>query len=304
MRKNIFYTIWLLAIGLVSHIASANTYTLSNPQDTLIGEVQYISAVNDSIFDVVKRYDIGYEQIKNANPAIDPTHRFTAEQILKLPTAHILPPLPHQGIVINLSEMRLYYFPKGGDLVKTYPVGIGKVGKTIPLTHTYVARKLLNPTWVPTKDIRQYNREQGIILPASIPPGPDNPLGPYVIYLGIPEYRVHSTIYPESIGRRASFGCIRLTEDDIKDFFGLVAPKIPVTIVDMPTKVGWQDNRLYLEAHPPLEEHPQESSTYKGIVKLIERTTYNEPTLVNWELVNYIAKQHDGVPHEIGIRIK
>lgn len=304
MRKNIFYAPLFLAMGFISHLATASTYILPSPQESLIGHVQYTSAMDNSITDVAKRYDIGYSQIKNANPTIDPTRRFSATEILKLPTAFILPPLPRQGIIINLSEMRLYYFPKGSDIVKTYPIGIGKVGKTVPLTRTYVARKLLNPTWFPTKDIRKYNREQGIILPASIPPGPDNPLGPYAIYLGIPEYRIHSTIFPESIGRRASFGCIRLTEDDIKDFFGLITPKTLVNIVDIPTKIGWQDDKLYIESHPPLEERPHESSTYSGMVSLIEQTTRNHPLLVNWELVNYIAKEHDGIPHEIGIRIK
>jgi L,D-transpeptidase ErfK/SrfK len=304
MRKNIVCTLSFLVISFATHIASASTYTLPSSKESLIGQVQYVSATNDSIVDVSEHYNIGYDQIRNANPAIDPTRRFAADETLKLPTAHILPPLPRQGIIVNLSEMRLYYFPKGSAIVKTYPVGIGKVGKTIPLTRTFVARKLLNPTWVPTKEIRQYNREQGIILPASIPPGPDNPLGPYAIYLGIPEYRIHSTIYPESIGQRASFGCIRLTEDDIKDFFGLVTAKTPVAIIDMPTKLGWEDNKLYLEAHPALEERPQGSSTYSGMISLIEKSTRHEPTLVNWELVNYLAKQHDGVPHEVGMRIK
>jgi L,D-transpeptidase ErfK/SrfK len=301
-KSNLSKLVFLLTSSLYLLPVFASTYYLPAASEALIGSVQYDSTrYNDNVVEVAKRYNLGVNQVANANPHIDPGRGFQAGESLKLPTAFILPPLPRQGIVINLSEMRLYYFPADSGIVKTYPVGIGKVGKTIPLTRTFVSRKVINPIWTPTSNIRAYNRQQGIILPAYIPPGPDNPLGPYAIYLGIPEYRIHSTIFPESIGRRASFGCIRMNESDIKDFFPLISAKTPVNIVDIPTKVGWQGNKLFLEAHPPLEERPSFYSTYTGMVALIEEATRHRPAIINWELVAYLAKEQDGTPHEIGL---
>src|SRR5437016_9011944 len=112
-----------------------------------------------------------------------------------------------------------------------------------------------NPTWVPTDDIRQFNLAQGIILPQVMPPGPDNPLGPYAIYMSIPTFLIHSTIFPESVGKRASFGCLRMYESDIKQFFPIVKKGVPVVIINSPLKVNWQQDKLYMEAYPTLEEH-------------------------------------------------
>lgn len=305
MKKNLAGLLILLSTALTALPLAASTHQLPSREQAVVGTVQFsLTTFNDNVFEVAKRYDLGINQIAAANPHIDPGRGFSEGLSLKLPTAFILPPLPHHGIIINLSEMRLYYFPNDNNSVKTYPIGIGKVGKTIPLTKTYVAKKVINPTWVPTTSIRAFNREQGIILPESIPPGPDNPLGPYAIYLGIPEYRIHSTIYPDSIGKRASFGCIRMRESDIKDFFSLVSERTPVNIVDIPTKVGWEGDKLYLEAHQPLEERPSYYATYPGMVALVNEATQDRPVLVNWELIHYLASEHDGTPHQIGVRIK
>jgi L,D-transpeptidase ErfK/SrfK len=214
----------------------------------------------------------------------------------------ILPPVPREGIVINLSEMRLYYYPKDSTYLKTYRVGIGKLGKTMPIERTYVSKKVVNPIWTPTPDIREYNRAKGIILPAFIPPGPDNPLGPFAIYLGASEYRIHSTIFPESIGRRASFGCIRMVEEDIRDLFPIVPVRTPVNVIDQPVILGWMGNKLYLEVHTPLEERQYAAYSYDGMVDMIERTIEGNQVAVNWQAIDYIARHHDGAPHEIGIR--
>jgi L,D-transpeptidase ErfK/SrfK len=197
--------------------------------------------------------------------------------------------------------MRMYYYPAGSDQVMTFPIGIGRIGKTIPIKKTYVVRKALHPTWTPPADIREFNEQQGITLPKVMGAGPDNPLGPYGIYLGIPTYLIHSTIFPESIGRRASFGCIRMNESDIKQFFPIVSAGVPVVIVDMPNKVAWEGSHLYLEAHPPLEERANYASLSSIVKSIKERLPTNHFTLINWQMVNAIAEQPDGVPHEIGV---
>ena len=197
----------------------------------------------------------------------------------------------------------MYFYPSEG-VVKSYPIGIGRVGKTIPLSRTAVIRKAENPTWIPPDDIRAFNQEQGVTLPKIMPAGPDNPLGPYAIYLQIPTYLIHSTIYPDSIGTRASFGCIRMHESDIKDFFPLVTPGISVTIIDMPVKVGWDNNSLYMESHAPLEEHSKEYYvTFAGMVDTIANATINYPAFVDWQEVADLAETRDGTPHEVGFKI-
>src|SRR3990167_9172483 len=186
-------------------------------------------------------------------------HRFAYGKEVIIPTQHLLPNTPRKGIVINLPEMRMYYY--ADNEVLTYPIGIGKPGKTIPVTSSKVTYKKTNPFWYPPQDIREFNLAQGVILPRVLPPGPDNPLGTYAIYMTVPTYLIHSTIFPESVGRRASFGCIRMYENDIETFFPIIKKGTPVLIVNAPVKIAWQKNRLYMEAHRPLEEHHDSVNT-------------------------------------------
>jgi L,D-transpeptidase ErfK/SrfK len=299
-------TLILASIILIApfQVALAANFSIPAAGNSLIGSIQYTSASpRDTPTLLAQRYNVGLNAIIAANPGTTETAIFSS--YVKVATEFLLPPLPHKGIVINLPEMRLYYYPAGSSNLMTFPIGIGKVGKTIPIQNTTIVRKVVNPVWIPPADIRQYNEERGIDLPYMISAGPDNPLGPYAIYLRIPTYLIHSTIFPESIGRRASFGCIRMNEGDIKEFFPLITPGTPVAIINMPNKVGWDDNYLYLEAHPPLEEHRQaHQASLEGVVNAIQSILpHREVTLVNWQLASYILEQPDGVPHEIGVKV-
>jgi len=301
-------TMALLSVSILFSFSNAyaKNFAIPSNNNSLIGEIQYTTTEpGDTTTTVSERYNVGLNSIVEANSGVYERSVFRTKTPLKIATQFMLPPGTRKGIVINLAEMRLYYYPEGSDQVMTFPVGIGKIGKTIPIRNTKIVRKMTNPTWTPPADIRQFDAEQGIQLPKVMPGGPDNPLGPYGIYLGIPTYLIHSTIYPESIGRRASFGCIRMNEDDIKQFYPIVTPGTPVEIIDMPYKVAWNDNKLYLEAHMPLEERSnEESANMVGIVKSIEKNMpRNQVTLVNWQLVSYLAEQPDGIPHDIGIKI-
>ncbi len=305
MIKSIFSLLLFLFV-LNLQPGFAREFMIPSEGNALIGNTSplYISATTETTPTLLaQQYNLGLNAIIAANPGA--TNYTVSGDAVRIPTTFLLPPLPHKGIVINLPEMRMYYYPENSTTVMTFPIGIGKVGKTIPIQNTSIARKVVNPVWTPTADIRQYNREQGIELPHQMLAGPDNPLGPYAIYLRIPTYLIHSTIFPESIGRRASFGCIRMNESDIKEFFPLVQPGTAVTIINMPDKLGWKGRQLYLEAHPLLEEHSQPPQiTFDNLVNTIEKMLPSTGvTLVNWQLVSYILRKPDGIPHEIGVRI-
>ncbi|MCE3239409.1 MAG: ynhG [Gammaproteobacteria bacterium] len=305
MIKSIFSLLLFLFV-LNFQPAFAREFMIPSEGNALIGNRSplYISATEGTTPTLLaQEYNLGLNAIIAANPGA--TDYNMSGNTVRIPRAFLLPPLPRQGIVINLPEMRMYYYPENSADVMTFPIGIGKVGKTIPIENTRIARKVVNPVWTPTPDIRQYNREQGIELPHQMPAGPDNPLGSYAIYLRIPTYLIHSTIFPESIGRRASFGCIRMNESDIKEFFPLVRPGTAVSIINMPNKLGWNGKQLYLEAHPLLEEHSQPyQATLDNLVNTIEKMLPSTSvTLVNWQLVSHILRKPDGIPHEIGVRI-
>lgn len=285
--------------------AFATAYTVPPTSESLVGNVQYTdTSAEDTTAKIGQRYDIGYGAIQSANPHIDVTKALDYGTKLQIPTQHLLPNQPREGIVVNLPEMRMYYYPQGSGKVLTYPVGIGKIGKTIPITKTAITRKVKDPVWIPPQDIREFNLEQGIVLPRIMPAGPDNPLGPYAIYMGIPTYLIHSTIFPESVGKRASFGCLRMFESDIQEFFPSINKGVPVVIINEPTKVGWQNNRLFVESHKPLEEHNGAyDATLPGMVHIVSNATDDSEALVDWQMLYYLAQERDGVPHEVAIKL-
>jgi L,D-transpeptidase ErfK/SrfK len=298
----------ILASCMLAGLATpvfATTYEPPTSGNTLLGSTTYITVDGgETLITLAQRYDLGLNAILDANAGIPGDAHLLPGTHVQIPTSYILPPLPHKGIVINLPEMRMYYYTPDGT-IKTYPIGIGRVGKTIPLTRTAVIRKVKNPVWIPPEDIRAFNEQQGVVLPRVMPAGPDNPLGPYAIYLSLPTYLIHSTIFPDSVGRRASFGCIRMHETDIKDFYTMLNTGTDVTIVDMPSKAGWQDKTLLLETHVPLEEHSKEFyATYQGLVSLIDVSLQRHPALVDWQLVLDLSQNPDGLTHDIGYKIK
>jgi L,D-transpeptidase ErfK/SrfK len=295
----------IIAVGMSGQL-SATTFNALPADESLLGEMQYVTpSNNDTPTTIAHRYEIGLNALINANSGISETAIATKNAPVKIATQHLLPPVQRRGIVVNLPEMRLYYYPEDSSEVMTYPIGIGKIGKTIPLAATVkIVRKATNPVWIPTANIREFDRKElGIDPPAVMPPGPDNPLGPYAIYLSLPTYLIHSTIYPESIGRRASFGCIRMNEADIKEFFPLVEKGVPVTLIDMPNKVAWNKNALYMESYPPLEE--KEQPTIDSVINQIsQQSSHDRVALIDWQMIPYITEQADGMPHEIGVQLR
>jgi L,D-transpeptidase ErfK/SrfK len=242
-----------LPIPLASHEFSIDAF-----RDDVVGEIQMIAAeYEDTLSDIARRFNLGYEEIVSANPDIDPWLPGEGARIV-IPTQFVLPDAPREGIVINLAAMRLFYYPpaKQGELqrVITHPVGIGRLNWRTPEGITRVTVKTENPVWIPTPSIHREYARNGNPLPAVVPPGPDNPMGTHVMRLGWPAYAIHGTNKPPSVGMRGSFGCIRMYPEDIVSIFQHVPVGTPVRVVNQPRLFGWRGNALYLQTYPILED--------------------------------------------------
>ena len=229
-----------------------------NPVDDVVGIVQIIRARDeDTLSDIARRFNVGYEEMVSANPGVDPWLPKAGTEVV-VPTEFVLPDTKRQGIVINLAAMRLFYFPKikPGEPQKviTHPIGIGRVGWRTPGGTTKIVSKTEAPAWTPTPAIRKEHAADGDPLPKVVPPGPDNPLGTHLLKLGWPEYAIHGTDKPPSIGLRGTHGCLRLDPEDIVGIYDAVPVGTPVTVVNQPFLVGWRGDTLVMQAYPLLEE--------------------------------------------------
>ncbi|MCC6302451.1 MAG: L,D-transpeptidase family protein [Gammaproteobacteria bacterium] len=247
----------LLACGT----SEGASFLLPGPGVDVVGEVgSAVVAEGETLLDIARRHDLGYNEITAANPGMDPWLPPPGGTVV-LPTRFVLPAAPRRGIIVNVAEMRLYYYPEpSGDapVVLTFPIGIGQEGWGTPLGVTEVIGKIKDPSWTVPASILEEHARMGDPLPVVVPPGPDNPLGAHALRLGMSSYLIHGTNKPYGIGRRASHGCIRLYPEDIETLFRHVAVPAPVWIIDQPYKLGRDGAELVLEAHAPVvdADHP------------------------------------------------
>ena len=288
---------------------AAVSYTLDTLDDSLIGEIRKVQAEHeDTLLDIARLNGLGYHGIKLANPDVDTWLPGQGKEIV-LPTMFVLPVAPKNGIVLNIPEMRLYYFPKK-DAAKeryeviTHPLGIGREGWSTPYIDTEIIQKRTRPNWYPPESIRLEHAEQGDPLPKIVRPGPDNPLGNYALRLGLPEYLIHGTNKPFGIGMRVSHGCIRLYPEDIKSLFKRVKLGTPVHILNQPFKVGRYKDKIYLEAHPYLAEDAEQfEGNLTSVVDMLVEMTGELAYEVDWDLAKSMITERNGIPVEIG-RVK
>ncbi len=264
----------------------------------------YRAVYEDTFVKIADRNGLGYVEMRAANPRVDPWIPGEGTKLI-LPKRHIIPNAPRDGIIINLPEMRLYFFPKNGDPV-TYAIGVGREGLATPIGTTKIVRKKDGPTWRPTARMRKEKPE----LPASVGPGPKNPLGTHALYLGWPEYLIHGTNKAYGIGRRVSSGCIRMYPQDIVKMFDMVPTGTPVHVVDQPVKAGWVGNEFYVEIHSTkedadlLEENlPMENKrlTEKDVAYIIEKSGSSAESL-DWDKIRQAADERTGYPVMIASR--
>lgn len=214
---------------------------------------RHVATADDTLVDIALRNRLGFVELKAANPGVDVWLSGEGTEVL-IPEHRLLPDAPRRGIVINLSEMRLYHYRREGEPPDTYALGIGREGRVTPTGSTSVVRKAENPAWYPPASIRAERPE----LPSMVPPGPENPLGTRALYLGWQAYLIHGTSMPYGVGRRVSAGCIRMFNEDVETLYPVVPVGTPVTVVDQEVKIAWlEDGELYLEVNPSQEQADQ-----------------------------------------------
>jgi L,D-transpeptidase ErfK/SrfK len=281
--------------GVPDERIERNDFSLAKDAD-VIGPLIFMRLEKeDTLPDIARHFSLGINEISAANPGVDIWVPEAGERIM-LPLSFILPDAPRKGIVINLAAMRLFQFKGDGKFltVSTYPVGIGSEERPTPIGQMYVQRKTARPTWHVPASIAEDHRKKGDILPAKVPPGPDNPLGEYALYLSNPSYLTHGTNKTASIGLNATNGCIRLYPEHIKKLYENTPVNTRVSIVNQPYLVGRRNGVVYMEVHPSLENSAAaELDRIYAKLKTVERKSARK---IDWKKVGEVLTEARGIP--------
>jgi L,D-transpeptidase ErfK/SrfK len=299
----------LLAVACVASFSPSTSraggaeFLIPENGDNVVGTITTaIAQHEDTLLDIGRRFGVGYEEIIAANPGIDPWLPGEGTEIL-IPARFVLPDAPRQGIVVNLPEHRLYYYPpvKADERPKviTYPISTGKMDWKTPIGVTRIASKQEKPNWYPPASVLAEHEARGDPLPKVVPPGPDNPLGEHAMRLAIPSgaYLIHGTNRPAGVGMQVTHGCIRMFPEDIAELYGFAPVNTRVNLIDQPTKLGWLRGTLYMERSPLLEggadPGPEE---YERLREYVEVISERRPVDVDWDRVEHAFRTQSGVP--------
>ncbi|NIY49275.1 L,D-transpeptidase LdtC [Cedecea colo] len=298
-------SIILLLVTLASLPAGANCWPLPATGSRLIGQNVFHVVQDDggSLESIAKKYNVGFLALLQANPGVDP-YVPRAGSVLTIPLQMLLPDAPRKGLVINLAELRVYYYPAGKNSVTVYPIGIGQLGgdTMTPTMQTTVSDKRANPTWTPTANIRARYLANGIKLPAVVPAGPDNPMGHHAIrlaaYGGV--YLLHGTNADFGIGMRVSSGCIRLRDDDIKALYKEMPVGTPVRIINTPIKASVEpDGRRLVEVHQPLSKSINDDPKVLPILLNARMKQFQAAPETDAQIMARAMQHRSGMPVEI-----
>src|SRR5271154_7099022 len=285
---------------------ATHRFELTAEAGDVVGYVQKTTVgKDDTMPDIARRFDVGYEEILLANPGVDPWLPGVGREVV-VPTQFVLPAAPHEGVVVNVAAMRIFYYPphKKGEpeTVYTHPLGIGKVGWKTPEGTTKIIARQKDPIWVVPKSVRDEHAENGDKLPAQVPPGPDNPLGQYEFRLGWPSYLIHGTNKPYGVGMRSSHGCMRLYPEDIAVFFDLIPIGTKVTVVNQPYLFGWRDGTLYFQAYTVMEDDSRNwSKNRKRLLAnlmnpKLQKKIADHDKDIDWQRVGDLAHSARAIP--------
>jgi L,D-transpeptidase ErfK/SrfK len=287
----------------VSAPTPAETFRLARSTDGVIGAPFYVKTRReDTLLDIARHNDLGYDDMSTANRKVDMWVPGAGANVL-VPTLYVLPNAPRSGIVLNVPEKRMYFYPEGSDgtTVDTYAISIGREGWNTPIGTFQITGKVKDPTWTPPASIHEERRAEGRApLPAVVPAGPDNPLGQYAMRLSAPSVLIHGTSKPWGLGMQVTHGCIRMYPEDIERLFGRVAVKTPVTIVNQPFKAGWLGDDLYLEVHIAEDDEKSGNREPAGIVPASVANVAG--VYVDWDAVRRARDENTGLPVLVGGR--
>lgn len=291
--------------------AYSNTFELPPAGYDVVGEVQVVVARHeDTLLDIGREYGVGYEALRRANPGVDMWLPGEGTEVI-LPTQFVLPDVDREGIVVNVAEMRLYYFPPAPEgeapVVETYAISVGRMDWSTPIGKSNIVSKDANPTWIPPQSILDERAAQGRPLPRVVPPGPDNPLGRHRIRLDIPggAYLIHGTNDPRGIGMRVTHGCIRMFPEDVESLFERVPVGTQVHIINQPVKAGWLEGDLYVEAHPVLPPEaenafdPVEPPALQDAVLMIANRLDERDVRIDHERLKNTVEAAIGLPNKV-----
>ncbi|WP_039058106.1 L,D-transpeptidase family protein [Enterobacter sp. Bisph1] len=310
MIKTLRFSPWIALLMLAVSVTialpvRANTWPLPPTGSRLVGENRFHVVENNggSLEAIAKKYNVGFLALLQANPGVDP-YVPRAGSVLTIPLQTLLPDVPRKGMVINLAELRLYYYPPDKNEVTVYPIGIGQLGgdTLTPTMVTTVSDKRANPTWTPTANIRARYKAQGIDLPAVMPAGPNNPMGHHAIRLaafgGV--YLLHGTNADFGIGMRVSSGCIRLRDKDISDLFARVTPGTPVNIINTPIKASVEpDGTRLVEVHQPLSKSIDDDPKTLPIVLNASMQAFKDDAHSDAVVMEHAMEVRSGMPVDV-----
>ncbi len=291
--------LWVMSgLSLGSLGAKADTYIVPSDGDNVVGALGLASTEHeDTLSDLARAYNMGFWELRLANPAVDAWLPGEGTEVV-VPSQYILPKAPREGIVVNVPEMRLYYYPrpKAGEarVVITHPISVGRQDWSTPQVLTKVTSKQKGPAWYPPESIRAEHAADGDPLPKVVRPGPDNPLGEYALRLGISGYLIHGTNKPYGIGMRVTHGCLRLYPRDIASLFAQVKVGTPVRILNQPYKLGRINGLVYFEAHPHLEEDTAKLEQQRAAIdaELYQLGAYD----IDWNALQAASQAANGIP--------
>ena len=279
--------------------AGALTLDLPPPGEDVVGETYTVKvqSYEDTLNHYAEANGVGFREVLAANPGVNPWVPGQGKEVL-IPTQYILPRGERVGIVINLAEMRMFYYPADGKTVVTFPIGIGREGWQTPIVATSVTKVVKDPVWTPPPSIRAEHAAMGDPLPSSVPPGPDNPLGPWALRLAAPGYLIHGSNKELGVGMRVSHGCMRMYNRDVTALAAMVPVGTPVRIINSPVKVGWKAGSMYVEVHEALEE-PRSIHVSEAVVAdaiHIANRISATPVPIDWVQAKSAAVQRSGLP--------
>ncbi|EOG5745526.1 L,D-transpeptidase family protein [Enterobacter roggenkampii] len=300
MKRASLITLLLLSSLGALHSARAMDYPLPPAGSRLIGQNQTytIQEGDNKLQTIARRFNTAAQVLLETNNTIAPVNPAPGT-VITIPSQMLLPDTPREGIVVNLAELRLYYFPPGQNIVQVYPLGIGQLGLETPVTTTRVSQKIPNPTWTPTPGIRARSLEQGIKLPPVVPAGPNNPLGRFALRLGVGngEYLIHGTSAPDSVGLRVSSGCMRMNAPDIKALFEQVRVGTRVQIINEPVKFSVEpDGKRYIEVHRPLAQVEGENPQVSPITHSADFAAFVSQAGSDKALIDKALSRRAGIP--------